>query len=75
LWVKVSPRAVTVLQSAAKAVAESPQTITPATKPNFMDCIAPSKKKNLTRTLGERMTFAKERNIASWIHSQSVFAP
>ena len=42
-WVKVSPRAVTLVHSAARAVAESAQTITAATKPNFKDCIAPSK--------------------------------
>jgi hypothetical protein len=48
--------------------------IAAATKLSFMDRIAPSEKRNLTRTLVECMTFAKERIVASQIHSQSPFA-
>jgi hypothetical protein len=70
--VKLSPEAATVLQSAACAVAESAQTIAAVAKPNFMDCIAPSKK-DLSRTLVEGMALAKERIVASRIHSHSLF--
>jgi hypothetical protein len=42
-WVNISPVAATLLHSAASAVTESAPSIAAATKPNFQDCIVPSK--------------------------------